>query len=543
MRTDTALPSEAMTNPVNGLRALPTDHLILLIAVAASRWIFRSHTLYMMDSVNFALGMQHFAPVLHQPHPPGYYLYVKLAQLVQHLLPNPNDALVAISIAASCLAAALIYQLAYVWFGRNAARWAGALFVFSPLAWFHGTVALVYIAEAGMAALIGYLCWLAYCGKREMVIVAAIAFGLAAGIRQSTALFLSPLLLLALRQAGWRYALIAIGAGALTVAAWFLPMLAESGGYAAYFTALDDLWSRVPATQSVFRQPAMIFPHALFLTAAYGLCFAAAAPLLFVRGIRTSPPPGAWLFLAAWLAPGMLFFVFIFLHPLALGYVLFLFVPLFALLGAKVAALPVMAKGGRKRSLLILALAAVHAAIFLFVPLYTSHAAITQYEQDLPRVERGLRAVATPEKTIVVAFDAHFYGFRHIGYGLPEYLVVSYPELRFSQGAGIFAMHARSTEILGKLPLEQYERFVLYFPNARDAEVYRHHLPSLFTTGNVSFLNVDGHEFLTGPASALDRIFPAPAHVDQEAHIQYHLPEADLNPDETRMPTAITKIR
>lgn len=494
-----------MPNHVIGRRAFPTDHLILLMATAASRWVFRSHTLYQMDSVNFALGMRHFSPTLHQPHPPGYYLYIKLAQLVQHGLPNPNDALVAISIAASCLAAMLTYQLAHAWFGQRAARCAGLLFVFSPLAWFHGTVALIYIVEAAMVALIGYWCWLVYRGRRDMMIPAAIAFGLAAGIRQSTALFLAPLLLLALRQAGTRHALIAVAVGVLTVGAWFFPMLAESGGYTAYFTALNDLWVRV-SQLSATHNPMMVFWHILFLVTAYGLCFGAAAPLLFVRGLPITPPPGARIFLAAWLIPGLLFFLGGIFMPMNLGYPLFLFIPLFALLGAKAAALPAMAKEGGNRSFPVLMLMAVHIVIFLYTPIYTSHAAVKQYEQDLARVKQELRTFATPEKTIVVAFDAHFYGFRHLGYDLPEYLTLSFPEHRFSHGIGVFAMRDRNTKVLSNIPVGRYERFVLFLPPK--AEQFRRLLLASFPTETIVSSNIGGHEFLTGPATALDRIFP-----------------------------------
>ena len=74
-------------------------------AVAATRILFRSHLLYDLDSVNFALGMRRFDPAAHQPHPPGYFLYVCLARLVNQFLSDPNTALVAISVAASCGAA------------------------------------------------------------------------------------------------------------------------------------------------------------------------------------------------------------------------------------------------------------------------------------------------------------------------------------------------------------------------------------------------------------------------------------------------------
>ena len=109
------------------------DYLVLLWIVAISRWVYRSHSLYHMDSIDYALGMEYFSPTVHQPHPPGSYLYVKLAQLVHNVLPNSNDTLVAISIVASCAAAALTYRFAHVWFGRAAARWSGILFVLSTV--------------------------------------------------------------------------------------------------------------------------------------------------------------------------------------------------------------------------------------------------------------------------------------------------------------------------------------------------------------------------------------------------------------------------
>ena len=45
-------------------------------AVAVTRFAFRSHYLYDLDSVNFALGMGRFDPRVHQPHPPGYFVHM-----------------------------------------------------------------------------------------------------------------------------------------------------------------------------------------------------------------------------------------------------------------------------------------------------------------------------------------------------------------------------------------------------------------------------------------------------------------------------------
>ena len=59
------LSSLAMPNLASGRRALLADHLLLLLAVTASRWAFRSHALYHMDSVNFALGYGDWIRLLH----------------------------------------------------------------------------------------------------------------------------------------------------------------------------------------------------------------------------------------------------------------------------------------------------------------------------------------------------------------------------------------------------------------------------------------------------------------------------------------------
>src|ERR1035437_502773 len=155
----------------------------LVAAPAATRFGFRSHYLYDIDSVNFALALDRFDPTVHQPHPPGYLLYVCLGRLANLIFHDANTALVALSILFSCGAMAMIYMLADNWFGSSAASFAGLIFLFSPLAWFHGTVALTYIVETFLSALAGYVCWRLYRGSTAFLAPAAVVIGLAAGFR------------------------------------------------------------------------------------------------------------------------------------------------------------------------------------------------------------------------------------------------------------------------------------------------------------------------------------------------------------------------
>jgi hypothetical protein len=496
------------------------DYLSLMAAVVVSRWLFRSHYLYDMDSVNFALGLAHFSPELQQPQPPGYFLYIQLGRVAQFLFPDANNALVALSILGSVASAGVIYALARAWFGREAARFAGLLFVFSPLAWFHGIVALTYILEACFTGLVGLLCWHVYTGRSSMAVPAAMALGIAVGMRQSTILFLAPLWLLSLQKTNWRTGLVAVFAFTVTVSVWFLPMLAASGGAEEYFSALRDSWARVSGAPVSLTLGWLILSvlRAGLSLATYGICFGTAAPLLFLRSLSIPFKPGLKMFLAAWLIPGLLFFTLVFFAGNNLGHLLFLAVPLFALLGAKGAIWYNQSLASQRVKLAAIgAFAAINVAIFLYPPFYTSYRAITQYEHELATIPDTLRKMADPSDTVIVAMDAHWFGFRHAGYYLPEYLVLQYPEMKFAAGIRVFVMRSRDTQLLKTLTIGHYKRFLL-FPFPGDSPSDQQYIKSLldrFPKGTLTTISAGGHEYVMGPVAYLDRLFPKTASVSQ----------------------------
>src|SRR6188474_923810 len=57
--------------------------VVLLIALLylAAHLPFLAPSLEDIDSINFALGLRHFDPALHQPHPPGYPVYMLLGHI------------------------------------------------------------------------------------------------------------------------------------------------------------------------------------------------------------------------------------------------------------------------------------------------------------------------------------------------------------------------------------------------------------------------------------------------------------------------------
>ena len=66
---------------------LPTTNrsgaAVLFIAALylAAHLPFLAPSLEDVDSINFALGLRHFDPALHQPHPPGYPVYMVLGHI------------------------------------------------------------------------------------------------------------------------------------------------------------------------------------------------------------------------------------------------------------------------------------------------------------------------------------------------------------------------------------------------------------------------------------------------------------------------------
>jgi hypothetical protein len=486
---------------------------VLVCAVALSRILFRSRFLYDIDSVNYALALDRFDPVVHQPHPPGYFLYVYLGRLARFFTHDANLALVTLSIAASCVAVVLIYSLADSWFGRRAAIWAGLIFLFSPLCWFHGTVALTYIVEAAFSSAVGYLCWRSFLGETRFIVPSAILLGIAAGCRQSSLLFLGPLWLLSLRTATKKQ----IGAGLLalgvTLVAWIAPMLRESGGTEKYFSSLLLLWRIAPARDTVFNSSLfMSLARLCTILGVVGLCFGSAA-LWFLRprlqGVGMRSDADKKLFTWVWIGPGFLFFTFIFLKYVNSGYLLILSPPIFAWLGARVSDWYATAGGQARKASMVAALAIGNVMIFLYAPVYCSYKSVREAEAELVNIRDGLPKVADASDTVIVGFDSHFFGYRHPGYYLPRFLTIQFPEISYPDGKRAFAVEGRNTRLLSALPADSIKKFV-FFPLPA-GQAYNRHLEEVrkrFPAGTLKSTIVDGREYFTGSSADLTFLFP-----------------------------------
>src|SRR3954462_3630025 len=203
---------------------LPSRRAVYAVAGA---WLlahlpFLAPALEDIDSINFALGLHHFDPALHQPHPPGYPVFIAVGRvalaIIHGVAPGLSyvraDALAlaiwsAIGGALAIVAAAYVFhELTIAGRPRPALRptdeqradgiafWGAVLLALTPLFWMTGLRPMSDMFGLGVALTARALLLRGARGGRALV-AGAIVVGLAAGIRTQTVPLTLPLLLYA----------------------------------------------------------------------------------------------------------------------------------------------------------------------------------------------------------------------------------------------------------------------------------------------------------------------------------------------------------
>lgn len=228
-----------------------------------------------LDSINFALGVRHFDVAEHQPHPPGYPLYIAAAKAV-HLVVGPEGrALSLLSILAGALALVGLFRLFNELDagGEDPAVTGLAAVVVAACPLFWITSARPLSDVPGLAATVAVQGMILAARTRRSLAVAALCAAFAAGLRSQVVWLTVPLLVFAVVQArtrlrtpiGWRERagiVVAYGAGGLL---WFVPLIILSGGPARYASALfnqgaeDITGVTLLATTRTVRQAAVAF--------------------------------------------------------------------------------------------------------------------------------------------------------------------------------------------------------------------------------------------------------------------------------------------
>lgn len=415
--------------------------LIFFALTLLTRVPFQSQLLYDHDSVQFALGMRAYDVYLHQPHPPGYFLYVHTAKLLDFFLRDANSSLVWLSTIASASAVAIIYNLASAVFSRRDGWWAALLAVTSPLFWFFGEVALSYAVAAFFSSIIALGVWRALNGYERWIYPLSIIFGIAVGFRQDLGLFFGPLWLLAVGQRDWRIFSKAFLVLLVTISFWFVPMLIATGGAARYFAASSELW-RFNNDSSTIWHAAVATRVDTFLTLVGVLSYGVGLGTIFLILVaymlirkRQWPvlPRKKILFFAVWLTPALLFFTIVFIPPYKYSYGLVLLPAFFILTPAAVRLALTLLKtfqgfatfpSGQATAIIVAIMIASNIAVFCLTDGGFSVSGLRTHERLLTMIFSGIKQNFPSDGTLILGKQrSTFSGFRHVQYYLPEYQV------------------------------------------------------------------------------------------------------------------------
>jgi hypothetical protein len=205
-----------------------------------------------IDSINFAMGVREFDVARHQPHPPGYPLFIAMGKASTAVLAAMGlDAPEARGLAIwSALLGAALIPLLFLLFRSLAddrrAWWAAVVVAGAPVFWF---TALRPLSDtAGLAFAIAAQALLASVivgrGRAGALAGGAFVATLAIGVRSQAFVLTLPLLLWALVRPGAaiaaRYRVAALGAALAGGLVWAVPLVVASGGPSAYVASLGS---------------------------------------------------------------------------------------------------------------------------------------------------------------------------------------------------------------------------------------------------------------------------------------------------------------
>lgn len=444
---------------------------VSLISLFLSRWFLKSTYLYHWDSIQFALALEKFDLIKHEPHPPGYIIYVFFAKIINSFIDNPNLALIIVGIVFSILGLILIVKLTKDIFGGISGYIAGVLYIVNPAIWFHGLVAEVYIVEAVTVLLVLYLAYKCLNNKNiRNLIFLGIFLGLLGGVRQVAEVLILPVAIYVVfftKGFTWKSGKIFLISLVVANLVWLIPLVYLAGGVSSYINALTTIVSvTIWQSYAVLKVNLLIENLSLFwqtlksaLSIQIPILILAALPFIAKesRGRYKIVKENMWFFIVA-IVPGFLILpAFIITNP---GYTLYL-IPIFLILSAAaIAFIREVAKNWNQKFgevifwLIIIVVSAT--SIFSFYTTKTmdfkyasaSLMSVTEIDRETEKFVVSVRKEFNPKTDIIfINQGVIFQGIRHLQYYLPEFDLYTYSSPAMIHNPEDIIWHVKGTEI------------------------------------------------------------------------------------------------
>jgi hypothetical protein len=224
----------------------------LLLIFCLFSFPFISHYLYNWDTGNFALGVETYNVSMHQPHPPGYPVFIALGKALDYIFNNINFSLTLISLSFAFLAVLFLFFLILeIYPERFFLAFITALFlIFNPIFWFYRELALTYTVDAFTVI---FLLWIFYKNKKNnnYLYLGSLILGLAGGFRPTLIIFLFPLFcynFFFIKDKRIKKIIVNLLILIIAVLIWLLPMVLLSNGAGEFYNVLKNLFSASEAS-------------------------------------------------------------------------------------------------------------------------------------------------------------------------------------------------------------------------------------------------------------------------------------------------------
>jgi len=413
--------------------------LALFIIAAVSRIPFQSMYLYHGDSVNMAFGMIHYDVMNGAPQFPGYIVYIVIANALNGIFNDPQRTMLAISIVSTGLAAVAMFYLGREMFNTITGIIASLFLISSPLFWFYGEIALPHTLDLFAITLSAFLLYRIMEGHTRWLWVTTVFLALVGGFRQQDLLFLAPMIIFACYRIGIKRIISALVLAALVSLAWFIPLMALSGGIRAYLVGSSAFSASFFTTTSLLDGAGefglkrniinKLIPYTLYawsLAAVPALYWLPQIPTNFSRWLRSRK---VW-FLLLWIAPAVVFYAFIHMGQQGL---VFVFFPALILISAEG-----LYRLFKTRPAVMRAATAIivlfSAAVFIVGPTYPlgknsfkllTYITLREHDQLLDNQIASVKANFQPDNTLLLATNWRFF----------EYYLPDYKYARFTLGS------------------------------------------------------------------------------------------------------------
>lgn len=213
---------------------------------------FISHYLYNWDAGNFALGVNNYNISMHQPHPPGYPIFIGLGKVLDYFFHDANFSLVLISLFFAFLAVLFLYFLVLEIHPKKycLAAVTSLFLIVNPIFWFYRELASTYTVDA---FIIIFLLWIFYKNKKNnlYLYLGSLVLGLAGGFRPTLIIFLLPLFcynFFFLNKKKPTKIIISLIILFAAILLWLIPMILLTGGMGEYYKILHNLFSAAEAS-------------------------------------------------------------------------------------------------------------------------------------------------------------------------------------------------------------------------------------------------------------------------------------------------------